>query len=85
MDGSPKPAAKRERRIRLPIRKRKAVAAQKKNETKKRRRNKRWSLREEDILRTAVESYVLLFLFMKYCLLVHTQVLQVIIGRYRLV
>lgn len=67
IDGSPGGMTNRAGRLHLPSPKRKIVSPLKKYEVTKfvrRRRLKRWSLLEEDTLRTGVQKYVL-FLIIK--------------------
>ena len=68
IDGSPERMTNRASRLHLPSPKRKIVSPLKKYEVTKfvrRRKIKRWSLLEEDTLRTAVQKYVPFFLLEK--------------------
>jgi hypothetical protein len=72
IDGSPERMTNRASRLHLPSPKRKIVSPLKKYEVTKfvrRRKIKRWSLLEEDTLRTAVQKYVPFFLLEKNTLI----------------
>ena len=69
IDGSPGGMTNHAGRLHLPSPKRKIVSPLKKYEVTKfvrRRRLKRWSLLEEDTLRTGVQKYVLVLIINKH-------------------